>query len=171
MLELLGLQDAVPCVSNSCSVEMFAASFEDSPQVCSQSKEGGRLQLVSLLALHAILLNLAAPAYSTITPQTLAPHEALGMDIFRTELPQALLSCLRPRAAADREQTPTGRPQANSTEILGWLLCVAVLGPFLAGIGAICSFPSKLQSAPFTGALRLSAWRSEPVWEKVRRMN
>ena len=28
--------------------------------------------------------------------------------------------------------------QANSTEILGWLLCVAVLGPFLAGVAAIC---------------------------------
>jgi len=27
--------------------------------------------------------------------------------------------------------------QANSTEILGWLLCAAVLGPFLAGLAAI----------------------------------
>ena len=28
--------------------------------------------------------------------------------------------------------------QANSTEILGWLLCAAVLGPFIAGLAAIC---------------------------------
>eukprot|EP00438_Fugacium_kawagutii_P015768 Skav224431 [mRNA] locus=scaffold3233:1754:11275:+ [translate_table: standard] len=28
--------------------------------------------------------------------------------------------------------------EANSTSILGWLLCAAVLGPFLAGLAAIC---------------------------------
>ena len=27
--------------------------------------------------------------------------------------------------------------EANSTSILGWLLCAAVLGPFLAGLAAI----------------------------------
>ena len=27
--------------------------------------------------------------------------------------------------------------ESNSTKILGWLLCVAVLGPFLAGLAAI----------------------------------
>ncbi|CAK9062829.1 Metabotropic glutamate receptor 7 (mGluR7) [Durusdinium trenchii] len=56
-------------------------------------------------------------------------EQANYADLVMTSLLQVVLLGAAPLLEID---------EANSTEILGWLLCVAVLGPFLAGIGAIC---------------------------------
>lgn len=94
-------------------VALFPVLFVAVPEV----------QVVLMGALFVIGGSLQARVWPWRTEQ------ANYADLVMTSLLQVVLLGAAPLLEID---------QANSTEILGWLLCAAVLGPFIAGLAAIC---------------------------------